>query len=298
MKILLTGASGFVGAQVLALLRSRGYSVITTDKCGEVDLVGDLTDTSFVARLPEVDHVIYLASVQYVTRHKPLFGFKQWFFENNVVATKNLAEKYIQTHFVYMATSMVFAQHEGAIYRSSSARGTSGLYGQSKLEAVQLVEKLDSFAIVYPCIIIGPGREGLFRPLIACLRRFRIMLVTGTEKDRISVVDVRDVANIVAEIVKQRFQGHVTVAGTGDSSVASWGVLAANALGLKRVIKMRIPVWAITSFAAITLHRFVFPEQVGMFRFGHHVWSEAEVKLGVEMQYSCSDSIDQMVGRR
>ena len=47
-KILITGANGFVGKELTALLKSEDYFVLTTDLKGEVDLIGDLSDSSFV----------------------------------------------------------------------------------------------------------------------------------------------------------------------------------------------------------------------------------------------------------
>ena len=294
--ILVTGASGFVGGYTVPVLRALQHAVITTDKHGDVDWRGDLTNKVFVASLPDVDHVVHLASVQYVTRNKPRWGFQKWFYENNVVATANLASRYPSAHFVYMATSMVFKQVSGATYTSRSARGASGPYGRSKLAAVDIVENLDQFAILFPCIIVGRGREGLFRPLILLLRRFGLRVYVGTDRDKISIVDVRDVAMVIGEVISKRFSGHLTISSDGQSSIKTWGEMAAQSCAVRRTWVVKIPVRFITAMAAVTGFRIMHPEQVDMIRFGHHVAPECEAALGVSMRYSVKESIAEMAG--
>ena len=50
MRVLVTGASGFVGAHLDPLLRDAGHHVTTLSRDGEVDFRVDVTDGDAVAR--------------------------------------------------------------------------------------------------------------------------------------------------------------------------------------------------------------------------------------------------------
>jgi NAD(P)-dependent dehydrogenase (short-subunit alcohol dehydrogenase family) len=68
MRALVTGAGGAFGGAVAAALRDRGWTVITTDVVGAVDVVADVSDDSCVARLRAaaddgLDVLIYSAGV-------------------------------------------------------------------------------------------------------------------------------------------------------------------------------------------------------------------------------------------
>jgi len=295
-SMLITGASGFVGRALKEVINKDKYVVITTDIAGSVDYLGDLSERDFVESLPDVDHVVHLAGVQYVTPQRPVFGRRQWFIRNNVAATEFLSQRFQDAHFIYVATSMVFDQHRGQEYSSNSVRKASGDYSESKLSAVRVVEYMKKYAIVYPCIIVGKGRGGLFGPLLRALRYARTLLYSGDYNQKISVIDVRDVARILNAIVMQSFVGHVTIAGEDPSSVLAWSEVAADHLGIAPLLRIRLPMLGIAAFARLTGYRFVFREQMSMLQYGHIVKAESMEKLGVRPLFTTSDSIRALAG--
>lgn len=79
MRILITGAAGFLGTECVKQFRERGHAVTTTDKTGTVDLRGDLADQKFVDSLPDCDVVVNCAAVQYVSKNVPIVFRKSFF---------------------------------------------------------------------------------------------------------------------------------------------------------------------------------------------------------------------------
>jgi nucleoside-diphosphate-sugar epimerase len=71
MKILLTGAAGFLGQRTRSLLEQRGHVVMATDRVGNFPSTGDLAQSAFTESLPDADVVIHAAAVQYVSNDLP-----------------------------------------------------------------------------------------------------------------------------------------------------------------------------------------------------------------------------------
>ena len=108
-RILLTGAAGFLGSACAPLLRAAGHMLVTSDRHGSVELVGNLADSRFTSKLPDVDVVVHAAAVQYVSRDLPMLRRDAYFHENNIQATANLCQRYAKSdvHFVNIGTSMM-----------------------------------------------------------------------------------------------------------------------------------------------------------------------------------------------
>jgi nucleoside-diphosphate-sugar epimerase len=108
MKVLITGGGGFLGKECVKLLRSRSHEVISVDREGQVELLGDLSDPNFTVSLPDVDTVINCAAVQYVTKNLPMIFRKRYFQKNNVAATQNLCDRCCgaSVHFIHVGTDV------------------------------------------------------------------------------------------------------------------------------------------------------------------------------------------------
>lgn len=134
MKILITGANGFLGKQCVKLLQNRSHEIISVDREGQVTLLGDLSNSHFTASLPDVDTAIHCAAVQYVTKNLPLFFRAKYFRENNVIATQNLCDRYrgTATHFINVGTSMMYKQTGQAVYSTDSQMTGEGIYSNLK----------------------------------------------------------------------------------------------------------------------------------------------------------------------
>ncbi len=91
MKVLVTGASGMVGRNIVSYLRDKGVGVAPTDLSGW-DLSGDLLDREFVFKKLaslDFDAVIHLAAI---TEIKKTIEDPRLCFEVNCVGTLNMLE--------------------------------------------------------------------------------------------------------------------------------------------------------------------------------------------------------------
>ena len=175
MKILVTGASGFVAEHLIPLLRAKGHYVVGTDRemkpaaiCDAFIQI-DLCNCHAVD-LPDCDLVIHLAAARAdwgisVAEH----------FRDNHQATERLLsvchEKKI-SRFLFVSTIAVYGDIKRNNIDEQTIETPNSAYGKSKLSAEKAVIKLcnqdPNFGaiIMRPTVIFGPSNPemtGIYR---------------------------------------------------------------------------------------------------------------------------------------
>jgi nucleoside-diphosphate-sugar epimerase len=294
MNILVTGASGLLGSACVRHLRARNHLVVTTDQSGAIEHRVDLADAHATASLPLVDAVIHCAAVQYVTPDLPLFGRDAWFERNNVVATRNLVNRYAGTgaHFVNIGSSMMYAQDGRARYDVASPWRAQGPYTRSKIEAQRLVDAMPQpTACVLPCIIAGEGRGGLFASLAGAMRRWRTAVLPGPSQHKIHLVHVRDAASLVTTVVERRATGRFNAASPEPLSIGEWIDEMASAMGVSNLRRLRIPLGPLTTAVALSGYRLLAREQMIMLQLPHVLDVGESLALGWTPQYTNAEIV-------
>ncbi|MEZ5498979.1 MAG: NAD(P)-dependent oxidoreductase [Steroidobacteraceae bacterium] len=282
MRCLVTGANGFLGGATVAAIAARGGTTITTDIEGSVDHRGDLADIAFCNSLPAVDCVVHCAAVQYIRRDIPLITRSAWFHRNNVLATKNLCDRYAdaRTHFVYVGTSMMYQAMNGEDLLPTAALAGQGVYSDSKLAGLRRVQQLPRWSCMVPCIIGGRGREGLFRGFVNSIRRAGIAIVPGPCRHATHMVHVEDAANLLALIALGNHQGIFNAAAPTPLSILQWIDEIASELGASRVTRLHIPLPLVSAIAVTSRYRLLAREQLQMLRHRHVLNTDASLALG------------------
>ena len=155
MKILITGAYGFVGTNLCKYLVSKGH------ECHALDIPAakrdDVPYVSFYTwdgldKLPVVDAIVHLAGKAHDLKK---VASEQSYFDINVGLTEKIFAAAKTTRFIY--------------FSSSKADANGNAYGRSKLAAEQF---LNGRAIVLrPAMIHGPGNKGNLNLLWGIARR-------------------------------------------------------------------------------------------------------------------------------
>jgi len=283
MKILLTGAAGFLGSACAELLRNDGHDIVTTDRTGKVDFIGDLADSSFVQRLPAVDTVVHTAAVQYASGRVPLLARQRYFYINNVGSVRSLCDRYNGTsvHFVNIGTSMMYLQCNAEKYSPASVMRGQGVYSATKLSAQRLVEaSFRRWSTVVPCIIGGAGREGLFRRFVETIQRNRAATIPGAGTHLTHMVHVHDVATLVGIIVKQAPAGFYNAGAPEPLSIVEWIREISAHLGISAVRIRHLPLKPIHLLAAATGYRLLAREQLLMLGQRHVLDTAQSIALG------------------
>ena len=215
-KVLVTGATGFVGRHLCKLLASSEYQVVGTRRSSakknestDYDLVsvGDIGDeVVWEPVLDGVDYVVHLAARVHVMRETaddPLADFRRV----NVAGTERLLRSCGRQgvkRFILISTTKVHGEstNEEPFAANSDTKPVDP-YAQSKLEAERTVEEIGrdtgfETTIIRPPLVYGPGVGGNFARLATMVRR-GIPMPFGKIENLRSLVFVQNLCDLILE---------------------------------------------------------------------------------------------------
>lgn len=172
MNILISGASGFMGSNLVAYLAAQQPSV-TIKRLGRehADLSWEnLSDES----LSGIDAIIHLAGKAHDTSNS---AEASEYFKVNYELTRKLYDHFLNSNahtFIYMSSVKAAADTVNGVLTEEATPDPRTPYGQSKLQAEQyLLQHIPEGRNVYilrPCMVHGPGNKGNLNLLykVAC----------------------------------------------------------------------------------------------------------------------------------
>jgi len=155
MSIIITGASGFVGQNLVPSLRS----------CGDVVIPLSLRENSPLVQFHERDAIIHLAGKAHDTANT---SHAQEYFAVNTELTKQLFERFLASparDFIYFSSVKAVADAVDGVLDENMMPSPQTPYGQSKLKAEEYLLSRTlppgkRIVILRPCMIHGPGNKG------------------------------------------------------------------------------------------------------------------------------------------
>jgi len=247
VKVLVSGASGFVGDAVCTELLARDHEVAAlvrrpgSEPSGCSAVQGDLADAAALARVVEEirpDCVIHLAAEIASQRDASKIA------EVNVEGTRRLLAACAagrQPRFVF-ASTVVTGDAGGAQLEEDSPLTVETAYGRSKQEGERLVRESGLHnVIVRPSHVYGPG--GWYEEeFVKRLKQPGRFAVIGSGENWWDVVRVEDVASAFVDAAERAPSGalyHVV----DDEPIRYYDFVAltAEALGVGR--PRRVPAW-------------------------------------------------------
>jgi nucleoside-diphosphate-sugar epimerase len=212
MRILLTGASGFVGRATLRAAFEAGHEVRAVVReaaapapRAHVVRISDLASyTGWRDALDGVDAVVHLAARVHVMRDRaadPLGAFRAV----NVVGTRRLASAAAEAgvgRFVFVSSVKVHGEssHDAPL-TADSPRAPADAYGRSKAEAEDALREIESHAglgvvVVRPPLVYGPGVGANFLTLLKAVNRGWPLPLGGVHNRR-SLLFVDNLADLL-----------------------------------------------------------------------------------------------------
>jgi nucleoside-diphosphate-sugar epimerase len=251
VRVLVTGASGFVGSWAVPALLAAGHEVAALVRdphkaarvlagrgvhAGAVDLrSGDILDAeSVAAALEGCKGVIHAAAGIGVTS-----GGRVPVYEQNVVGTRNVVGQAVAAGcdpVVHVSTIAVFVPPDGPVITTESRLASPrNEYGRSKVQSEHELRAMQDdgspVTIIYPGGVLGPDQPHLDATLegIAGARRTGWPMAPGG----VCLVDVRDLATLLAALVTPGQGPRRVLAGGHFSTWPALGDLTDEILGVK-----------------------------------------------------------------
>ena len=254
MRILVTGASGFVGKAACAHLERSGHDVIRFVGPGKpsnpASFSVDVSDPNTFPNVPSlepIDVIVHCAGIA----HR--FGrvSKDSFHRVNVQGVENIVRFGIESgarKFVLVSSVLVYGTPENAdpITEEHSTEPDDD-YGHSKLEgervAIRICEEASvELSILRPVPIVGEGSRGNVSRLIKAIDRGRFIWI-GDGRNLRSFVYVGDVCRAVDRVINTDLAaGSVFNIVGGTVSVADLVGFIEGKLG-RRAPRFAVPNW-------------------------------------------------------
>lgn len=277
MKVLLTGASGFVGHHLVDLLHKEGFEITClvrkTSRVEEIKnkaklVYGEITiPESLNEAVKGVDYVIHLAGIVKATKSKQ-------YYEVNTQGTINLFNAVLTTNpnikrFVYISSQAASSPSEVPIKEDTPSNPVTS-YGKSKLEAEKFLEQNSDklpITIIRPSAIYGPYDKE-FLPVYQLINRGFEILVKGG-KTKLSMVYVKDlVKSIFLAMISEKTIGKKYFS-THPRPIYLYEFFNSikKALNRKFTVKIPIPIPILYTFAFVNTVFSKVINQPSMFNF-------------------------------
>lgn len=200
MKLLFTGASGFLGHNILPLLKQYNITTLglTPDDNVQCNLAKDVP--IFSSRYEIVLHAAGKAHVSPKTEAE-----KKTFYTVNLNGTINLCKALenvgVPKSFIFVSTVAVYGCNAGFDITEEHPLWGKSPYADSKIKAEEFLREWAdknnvTLGIIRPSLIAGPNPPGNLGAMINGIKKGRYLSIAGS-KARKSVLMVEDIAKLV-----------------------------------------------------------------------------------------------------
>tara|TARA_R110002072_G_scaffold3055_2_gene22963 strand:+ start:7970 stop:8833 length:864 start_codon:yes stop_codon:yes gene_type:complete len=246
MRVLLTGATGYLGGWIQAEL-ARQHDVICAVRpehesalSGETiawDLTGPLPAT-----MPKVDTIVHAAQ----SRHYTAFpDGAEDAFAVNCASTARLLDFAAQSgveRFCYISSGSVYEPYGGDL-DETSALAPNSLNGTTKLAAETLTRAYDGLMAVSRLRLFfpyGPGQTGRMVPgLINRIASGEAVTLSGENGLEFSPLYAADIAKVVASAVADSWRGTMNVEGPETTHLRGFAETIGELLGQSPVFDVK-----------------------------------------------------------
>lgn len=213
-RILVTGASGFIGGTLVRHLSDCGFDVRLALRRGDIDTdnrcervsIGNIGPvTEWAQALDGIEGVVHLAARAHIMKDSiadPLAAFR----EVNVAGTRRLAEQaaiFGVRRFLYMSSIGVLGNETtDKPFTEASPPRPRTPYALSKWEAEQTLWAIAretglQVTIVRPPLVYGPGNPGNFLRLLKWVDR-SLPLPLGSVRNERSFIGIENLVNFIS----------------------------------------------------------------------------------------------------
>lgn len=268
-RVLITGASGFIGGYLVEKALDGGNSVWATVRVGsdtsrlrdprihlvQLPFQDQVGMTQILRALGRFDWIIHNAGVTKALDQKG-------YYEGNTGNTQRLVQAIFDSAtipekflFVSSLAALGAAPNQAATIQEGQAPAPLTSYGGSKLEAERWLESLNAafpWVAIQPTAVYGPWE----RDILTFIRLVNkgLELTVGTHSQKLSFVHAQDVAGAVFRILDhpQGIHRKFIVSDGHAYQTEDLGDAIRNALGKSRTLKIKLPLSLVRPIAHFT----------------------------------------------
>lgn len=231
IKVILTGASGFVGSHLFSLLdrlsefQAAGLCRRLPQKEDSSGLyaVGDLQQADLSALLPGVDVFIHAAARAHIMKDEvadPLTEYRRVNVEGTLRLARQAATAGVK-RFIFISSIGVNGNINTRPFSADDHPNPAEPYAQSKWEAEQGLVQLAAetgmeVVIIRPPLVYGPGAPGNFGSLVRWIEK-GIPLPLGAIHNKRSLVGIDNLVDLIIRCIDHPAAANqVFLAGDGE----------------------------------------------------------------------------------
>lgn len=271
-KILITGASGFIGSTAVdkalelgldtwaGIRKSSSRAYLQDEQIRFIDLPYHDKEKlreqlrSFVDQHGRFDYILHIAGATQALREAN-------FFRVNYEYTRHLVDVLVEEKvqpdaFVLMSTLGVLGVGDEVGYTPFQAGHTPNpntAYGRSKLQAENYLKGLDNFPylILRPTGVYGP-RDRDYLILMKAVKS-GLNVGAGFKEQRLSFIFSEDLVDIIFTLLNKGITQKEFLVSDGDSYTDSeFNAIVQEALQRKRVLRVKVPLWIVKPAAFLS----------------------------------------------
>ncbi len=256
-KILITGASGFVGGflveealkkdlEVYAAVRKSSNLQYLTDNRIKFIYI-DFEDTDALKSIfleHRFEYIVHNAGLTKTPIKEQYFKVNADYLENMVEAL--IESKTVPSKFTFISSLAAYGPaehtHKGLVTEDSIPHPVTN-YGRSKLQAERYLKSKQeiNYTIIRPTAVYGPREKDLFT--VYDLINKGIEMTVGLTDQKLTFIYVRDLVSVILDATLDcRKNVAYFVSDLEIYSSTSYNELIRKSLGRKRSFKLRLPI--------------------------------------------------------
>jgi len=264
MRVMVTGASGFVGKALCSALSLNAIPLTRVSRASDMlasVAVGDIDGaTDWTLALERCTVVVHLAARVHVmndTALDPLAAYRRTNVDGTIRLARHAAAAGVR-RFIFISSVKVNGEStpKGRPFRADDAPAPQDPYGISKMEAEMGLHQVSvqtglQVIIIRPPLVYGPGVGANFATLLRAVRR-GLPLPLGAIQNQRSLVSLDNLIDLIITCLKHPAAANQTllVSDGHDLSTAELVCGIASAAGVPARLPS-VPVWVLRAVASL-----------------------------------------------